>query len=293
MTHHKKSGHFTRILLVTAALSAGSAHASLSTAAGEPDSLQSRMFADDYDRALAEADFAETAQPVIGAAVEIERLKINGRVTEGESIPLSYTVRSDIDPRRQTTTSLNLAHSRSNSVDTFSAVGGMAFRRPITDQWTVVPAVSLGYVDSGRAATETSGTSYSVNIASIYKLRYGRFDIAIANQLGHYRTMEFRSQVFGGRFRPDVNNTVARNGLVVSLPTVINGRKLSTELSYTRTDLITGHRATGVDYYNEASLTLGNNKRLANGRAFLRGGLSYLDGQGDVRGLRAKIGYWF
>lgn len=292
MTHKKKLGHVTRAILATAALSTGTAHA-LQTAAGEPDSLQTRMFADDFERALTEADVSETAGPVIGAALEIERLKVNGRVIEGESIPLSYTVRSDLDPRRQTTTSLNLSHSRSNSIDTYSAVGGIAFRRPITDHWTVVPAASYGYVDSGRAAGETSGTIYAANVASIYKMSCGRFDIAIANQLGHYRTLEFRSQAFGGRFRPDVNNTVARNGIVVSAPTVINGRKLSTELSYTRTDLLTGHRITAVDYYNEVSLTLGNNKRLANGRSFVRGGLSYVDGQGDVRGLRAKIGYWF
>ena len=48
-----------------------------------------------------------------------------------------------------------------------------------------------------------------------------------------------------------------------------------------------------VQNYNEVSLTLGNNRRLANARSFVRGGISYLDGQGDVRGLRVKLGYWF
>ncbi|MFX4762734.1 hypothetical protein ABTB43_18890, partial [Acinetobacter baumannii] len=84
--------------------------------------------------------------PVIGAALEIERLKINGRNADTQTIPLTYTVRSDLDPRRQTTTSLRLVHTESNNADTWGAVTGIAFRRPLNDQWTVVPAASIGYV---------------------------------------------------------------------------------------------------------------------------------------------------
>lgn len=286
-------------------LAAGSAQA-FQTAAGEPDSLETYMFADDFDRALTEADGsaapvsaaseagAPAAGPVIGAALDFERVKVNGRTVETTSIPLSYTTRSDIDPRRQTITSLRLFSSRSGTTDTYGAVAGLALRRPLNDQWTVVPAVSYGYVNTGSGAFEVTGGSYAASIASVYKLRVDRYDIAIANQLGHYRTLEYRgSAVPNGKFRPDVNNTVARNGVIVSIPTVLNGRKLSTEVSYTRTDVLTGHRVTGVDYYNELGVTLGTNKRLANGRAFIRGGLSYLDGQGDVHGWRAKLGYWF
>ena len=119
--------------------------------------------------------------------------------------------------------------------------------------------------------------------------------MAIANQLGHYRTREFRGPGLGTTLNPQINNTVMRNGVVVAMPTVIAGRKLSAELGLTRTDILTDHGdpSFAVDYYNEVSLTLGNNKRLANARSFLRGGISYVDGQGDVHGLRVKLGYWF
>lgn len=270
----------------------------LTTAAGEPDSLQARMFADDYERALIDIDPSAAAGPVIGAALELERLKINGRVSESQTLPLSYTVRSDLDPRRQTTASLRLVHARSHVPgdirENYSYVAGLAFRRPMNDQWTIVPAVSAGYVEDRGNTIDTTGSIYGVSVASVYKVRRQKFDIAVANQLSHYRTREFRITGVSPE-NPQINNTVMRNGVVVAMPTVLAGRKLSTELSLTRTDILTDHHAPffTVDYFNEVSLTLGNNKRLANGRSFVRGGISYLDGQGDVRGLRVKLGYWF
>jgi len=285
-------------------LAAGSAQA-FTTAVGEPDSLETFMFADDFERATsgafddlaagnaanaAVASATAGAGATIGASLDFERIKVNGRTVETTSIPLSYTMRSDIDPRRQTVVSTRLFNSRTSGVDTVGAVVGLAFRRPVNDQWTLVPAVSYGYVDFSNG--DATGGSYAASLASVYRIRVDRYEIALANQIGHYRTLEYRGAAIG-KFRPDINNTVARNGIVVSIPTVLADRKLSTEVSYTRTDTLTGHRATNVDYYNEIGVTLGNNRRLANGRSFVRGGLTYVDGQGDVHGLRAKIGYWF
>ncbi|MFX5839956.1 hypothetical protein ABTE60_21830, partial [Acinetobacter baumannii] len=79
--------------------------------------------------------------------------------------------------------SLRLVHTESNNADTWGAVTGIAFRRPLNDQWTVVPAASIGYVDSGSGATEVRGSIYATNVASIYKWRAGRYDVAIANQI--------------------------------------------------------------------------------------------------------------
>ncbi len=172
-------------------------------------------------------------------------------------------------------------------------MAGVAFRRPVNDQWTIVPAVSAGYVEDRGATGDATGSIYGVSVASVYKLRRQKFDVAIANQLSHYRTREFKGPGFA--LNPQINNTVMRNGVVVSMPTLLAGRKLSTELGLTRTDVLTDHKdpSFAVDYYNEVSLTLGNNKRLSNARSFVRGGISYLDGRGDVRGLRVKLGYWF
>lgn len=293
----KNKKNTARILGVAGLLMCSSAQA-LTTAAGVPDSLEARMFADDYERALTEVDATEAAGPVIGAALELERLKINGRVSESQTLPLSYTVRSDLDPRRQTTTSLRLVHARSHVPgdvrENMSYVAGIAFRRPMNDQWTIVPAVSAGYVEDRGAVIDTTGSIYGVSVASVYKMRHKGIDIALANQLSHYRTREFRITGVSPE-NPRINNTVMRNGVVLALPTQLAGRKLSTELGITRTDILTDHKDPFfvTDYYNEVSLTLGNNKRLANARKFVRGGISYLDGQGDVRGLRVKLGYWF
>lgn len=285
-------------ILAAAGLLLCSTAQALSTAAGEPDSLQVRMFADDYDRALVNVDADTAAGPVIGAALELERLKINGRISESQTLPLSYTVRSDLDPRRQTTASLRLVHARSHVPgdirENYSYVAGVAFRRPVNDQWTIVPAVSAGYVEDRGVAIDTTGSIYGVSVASVYKVRRQKLDVAIANQLSHYRTREFRITGVSPE-NPQINNTVMRNGVVLAMPTLLAGRKLSTEVAFTRTDILTDRKDPFfvTDYYNEVSLTLGNNKRLANARSFVRGGISYLDGQGDVRGMRVKLGYWF
>lgn len=266
----------------------------LSTAVGDSDSLQTRMFMDDFDRALVEIDPAATAGPVIGAALELEHLKnANGQNVDSIAVPLTYAVRSDLDPRRQAIASLRLVDARADGANTYSVIAGAALRRPINDAWTLVPAVSTGYVSYNQGNNDTYGTINGGSLSSIYKLHYGQVEVALANMLAHYRTNKFRGVV--GAVDPDLNNTIARNGIIVSMPTVLQGRRLATEIAFVRTDVLTGHRnpASLVDYYNEISVTLGNNRRLNNSRSFIRGGLAYVDGQGDVHGLRLKFGYWF
>lgn len=266
----------------------------LSTAVGDSDSLQTRMFVDDFDRALTEVDPSASVGPVIGAALEIEHLKnAQGQNVDTQTLPLTYAVRSDLDPRRQTIASLRLVNSRTDGSDTYSVIAGAAFRRPMNDAWTLVPAISVGHVSFHRGNSDTHGTINGGSLSSIYKMRYGQVEFAIANMLAHYRTNKFRGIV--GAVDPDLNNTILRNGIIMSVPTVLNGRKLAIEAAFTRTDVLTGHRnpASLVDHYNEFSVTLGNNRRLNNARSFIRGGIAYVDGQRDVHGLRLKLGYWF
>ena len=45
--------------------------------------------------------------------------------------------------------------------------------------------------------------------------------------------------------------------------------------------------------YNEFGLTIGTNKSATSARSFLRGGITYLQGQNGIKGLRLNFGYWF
>lgn len=293
--HLKSLGRlFAAVSLMASLPVFASSFSSSSIAAGDGESLQTRMFSDDLDRALTEADTSAIAGPVIGAALEFEHLRsASGRNVDTWTVPLSYAVRSDLDPRRQTIASLRLVNSRADGSDSRSVIAGMAFRRPITDAWTLVPAVSVGHVSFHQGNIDSYGSINGGSLSSIYKMSYGQVEFALANMLAHYRTNKFRGAV--GAADPELNNTITRNGIIMSVPTMLSGRKLATEVALLRTDVLTGHRnvASVVDYYNEVSVTLGNNRRLSNARSFIRGGIAYIDGQGDLHGLRLKFGYWF
>lgn len=294
-THLKPLSRLFATASLLVSLPALAASFSSSTiAAGDGESLQTRMFSDDLDRALTEVDTTAVAGPVIGAALEFEHLRsASGRNVDTWTVPLSYAVRSDLDPRRQTIASLRLVNSRADGSDSRAVIAGAAFRRPINDAWTLVPAISTGHVSFHQGNADSYGSINGGSLSSIYKMSYGRVEFALANMLAHYRTNKFRGAV--GANDPDLNNTVTRNGIIMSVPTLLSGHKLATEISLIRTDVLTGHRnvASKVDYYNEISVTLGNNRRLSNARSFIRGGIAYIDGQGDLHGLRLKFGYWF
>ena len=79
--------------------------------------------------------------------------------------------------------------------------------------------------------------------------------------------------------------------VMASIPTVVMGQKMALEFSYINT-VYTGTELYS-NQYNEIGVTLGTNKGANNARNYLRAGLTYLEGQNDVRGVRLNLGYWF
>lgn len=203
------------------------------------------------------------------------------------TLPLSYTFRNDIDPRRQLTFSIPLSQVDVNGARTWAGGLGMAYRFPINDQWTLVPSGRLSAVGSVDLAT-VSGV-YTLGLTSVYLWDLGRFTVAMGNMLSYNATLKFRSSDYA--FDPNVSNTAMRNGVLVSQPVLWDGRKLSVEYSFVDTRFIGGVKPY-VKQYQEVGVTVGTNKNAYAARSFVRGGITLTWGKG-TKGATAKIGYWF
>lgn len=200
-------------------------------------------------------------------------------------VPLSYTIRNDIDPRRQLTFSLPITVVKTGNAQTAQTGLGVSYRVPLSDNWTITPAGRYSVVASEDRATVS--TLYSASITSVYVIPMSSFDLSIGNMLGYYKTGKFSSGDYA--FNPDITNTAMRNGVMLSQPVNL-GKKMTIEYSLIDTRFFGDKPFT--DNYQEIGVSIGTNKSALDARSFLRGGLNYMRGPG-VTGITANIGYWF
>ena len=223
---------------------------------------------------------------LVGAGLSFTSLSVDDRDTRVTTLPLSYTIRNNIDPRRQLVFSLPITVADSDGAKSYSLSLGAGYRYPITEAWTLTPALRYGLTASEDLATVAGVVS--ATLASTYALRFDKFDVAIGNMLGYYTTTKVSAGDYS--FDPDISNTVLRNGVMLSQPVTLKGKRLAVEYSLIDT------RYLGTEIYvdntQEFAITLGTNRSVFSSRTFLRGGLSFLRGR-DTRGVSANIGYWF
>lgn len=223
---------------------------------------------------------------LIGAALSYSSLKALDRDTKVTSIPLSYTIRNDLDPRRQLVISMPITQIETEGAKSYHGALGVAYRLPMNDSWTLTPAGRISAIGSKDLATVAG--LYSASITSTYIWAMDGFDVAMGNMLSYNKTMKIKSGDYS--FDPDITSTVLRNGAMLSQPIMLGGKKMSVEYSLIDT------RYMGTKLYadntQEIGITLGTNKSAFSSRSFFRGGLSYIHGK-DTKGFTVNIGYWF
>lgn len=201
------------------------------------------------------------------------------------SAPLSYTIRNDIDPRRQLSFSLPVTLVKTGNAQTAQTGLGMSYRLPLNDNWTITPAGRYSLVASEDRAT--LATLYSASVTSVYVIPLSSFDISIGNMLGYYKTGKFSSGDYS--FNPEITSTAMRNGVMLSQP-VNFGKKMTVEYSLVDTRFFGDKPFT--DNLQEVGIAIGTNKGALDARSFLRAGLNYMRGPG-TKGISANVGYWF
>ncbi|WP_306606458.1 hypothetical protein [Azonexus sp.] len=225
---------------------------------------------------------------LIGASINYGSYKVSGRGDDitTTSIPLSYTIRNGIDPRRQLNISVPITLVQVGDAKTAHAGLGVSYRLPMSDQWTLTPGVRYSVVASADRATVAS--VYSASLASTYVIPLNSFDVTIGNMVGYYTTGKISAGDYS--FNPDIKNIAVRNGVMLSQPVNI-GRKLTAEYSLIDTRYL-GSDKPFLDNYQEIGITLGTNKSAMDARSFVRGGLTFMQGP-KTSGVTANLGYWF
>lgn len=226
---------------------------------------------------------------LIGIGLGYSSFNIDGSADRVRSttLPLSYTIRNDIDPRRQLVFAMPLALVKVGEADTYHGGLGISYRYPMTDRWTLTPGGKYSIVASKDRATVSTIASASLMSTYVFALG-GNQAIAVGNMLGYYKTGKFSSRDFS--FDPDIALTMARNGIMYSMPTTMMGGKMAAEFSLIDTRYL-GDKPF-VDNTQEIGVTVGTNRNAANARSFVRAGLSYVHGK-STKGVTVNIGYWF
>lgn len=284
----KKSDIIGRIMKYQAQNSATSP---LTGQGGAILSMAGNDFAQSFDAAsqvarLGAVGDGSGSKNLIGVGLSYGSFNVNGsgdRI-KPTSLPLSYTVRNEDDPRRQLVFSMPLAMIKIGDGDVYQAGLGLGFRLPLTDRWTIGPG--LRYTVVGSKDRATVSTIMSGSLMSTYVIPAGSYTVAIGNMVGRYRSGKISTGDYS--VDPDISATLLRNGLMLSMPA---GANMAAELS-----LVDTRYAGGVKPYvrdtQELGLTMGTNRNARNARSFVRGGVSYVHGR-DSKGFTVNLGYWF
>lgn len=209
----------------------------------------------------------------------------------GIVVPLSYTVKLDSDPRRKIRIDLPLGYTDTEGATTYSVGLGVAYTHPLSDVWTLTPAIGAGATGSDDLGSAGGVASYS--LTSAYTWRLGGFALSMGNAIGRYDALALK--IGDVAAEADISNTVFTNGLLLTGPNALIARNLVMEFSLTDTR-ITGDEVY-ADTYNEIGVALGH-MRTSMGviDRYSKIGLSYLLATGDfddIGGLRLNLSVRF
>ena len=128
----------------------------------------------------------------------------------------------------------------------------------------------------------------SVSLTSYLAFDSGWGSVAMGNMVGSYKAL--KTNVGDYSFDPQIRNTVLRNGFMLSLPTPIGGKRMSTEFSAIDT------RYSGSELYmksyQEYGVALTTARSAVSSRSFLRTGINFLQSS-QSKGATINFGYWF
>jgi hypothetical protein len=225
-------------------------------------------------------------RPLPGVGARYDRFSDQGQTTQGFTLPLSYTFRSDIDPRRQLSISLPITLADVDGARAYMGTLNTSLRLPVTRDWALTG--SVGYSQVRATDLGTAGQIGSIAITSAYVFRTDYGDLALGNMVGYYKTISGHIQ--GISTDSGIANTVLRNGLLWSQRAAWLGSGMSIEYTlintqYLGTDLY-------LENYTEIGVNVGSNKRADSVRSYMQGGLTYL-ASAKTKGFMASFGYWF
>ncbi len=235
--------------------------------------------------ATSQTNASQGAQSVLGAGVVLNSQKVLGAKVNSFSIPLSYTVRNDIDPRRQALLRASVGMTDAAGSRSYQARVSAGYRFPMSDQWVLTPMAGLSFAgskDAGFAVGVLNGS-----LGSTYTWELEKFDVTLGSMVGYYQTFKPPVKLASD---PKIRITALANGIFISQPVTISERRMSIEYGLTDT------RLGGTEVYQkdsqELSISLGTNKNALSARSFFRATLA-LQHSRNSKGASLSVNYWF
>jgi hypothetical protein len=223
---------------------------------------------------------------LFGFGLNMGRYNVDGEEASSISLPLSYIIRSDANPRRQFSISLPLSYTQVGSSKGYGLGLNLAYRLPVTKQWALTPGVGAGA--TGSIDLGSVGAVRSLSLASAYVIPLGQNDLSIGNMVGQYKSMKVTVGDFS--YDPKVSNVAFRNGLTFSQRVDLFGAGRRIEYSFADT------RFTGTELFieqtQELSVVLASSGSSINGNKFWRFGGKYLYSD-KFKSYMFTMGSWF
>jgi len=203
------------------------------------------------------------------------------------TVPLSYTVKLDSDPRKKIRFDLPLTYTDTEGAVGYSAGAGLAYTHPLSDEWSLTPAVGVGATGSEDLGAAGGVGAYS--LTSAYTWRFDSFALSMGNSVGRYEALGLK--IGDIEAEADISNTVFTNGFLLTGPNSLIAKNLVIEYSFVDT------RITGDDVYSdgydEIGVALGYiDTEMGVIDSYTKIGLSYLVGDGaagDISSLRLNL----
>jgi hypothetical protein len=235
--------------------------------------------------ASAQGAAGQGSTSVLGVGVLLSTQSVLDSKVNSISIPLSYTVRNDIDPRRQALIRGGIGVVDSAGSRSYSGRLSGGYRFPMSDEWVLTPMAGVSFAASKDTAFAVGIGNAS--IASTYTWEFDGFDLTMGNMLGYYQTFKLPVKLATD---PKIRVTALVNGLFLSQPVNLGGSKMSVE--YGLSDSRLGGTALYQNNSQEFTISLGTNKSALSARSFLRATLGIQRAK-DSKGVTLGLNYWF
>ncbi|QMT32360.1 hypothetical protein [Alysiella filiformis] len=229
---------------------------------------------------------------MLGLGLNVGSYSIDGSKDNVDTItlPLSYSFNIQEHSGQKIIVSLPITLYQVGKAKGYHGGVGLGYRYPLNDKWTLTPSVR--YTLSASADRATVASVMSGSLMSTYTVPVGKFDVALGNMIGYYKTGKFKTGNYS--FDPKIKQTMLRNGVMLSQPITLKGKKLAVEYSVIDTRYVGGNKPF-LSRMQEYGVTVGLHKdEVAQNKKWSswRGGITYMRGK-NVKGFTGNVGYWF
>lgn len=261
--------------------------------AGNPASLQSQMAAGDFSAGVDAVTDTLAPGSSFGVAARFGSYTVDGLTQNVFTLPISYSYTfSNYD---RLIVRAPITYMEVDGAESYQGSIGLGYRKNILPSWSVTPAINYGI--TGSADLGAAGQIFSASVTSdLLVFASDKFRINMGNMAGYYLSIPTSVSDYSVDY--DLENTMVRNGLLVSMPLQKSFWNREFSVDFFVTDTRFFGDALYSEYYQEIGISIGpmrsRSKMEPNVSSHPFGlGIKYTTGDGDVEGFELNFAYRF